>query len=113
MAGFGFSIADIAAVGTFAWNLYKSCELLAIQLISASSVAAANVSRQACRSGVSLPHRRWYDTLITVYRGAELTAPIPVGALQSVLHELGDETSNPHSLIHRAGEHQRNELRGS
>ncbi|EON62359.1 hypothetical protein W97_01581 [Coniosporium apollinis CBS 100218] len=72
MAGFGFSIADIAAVGTFAWNLYKSCKH----------------AGQEFRS---------------------LTGD--VGALQSVLHELGDETSNPHSLIHRAGEHQRNELR--
>ncbi|KAF2491158.1 hypothetical protein BU16DRAFT_621803 [Lophium mytilinum] len=24
--GFGFSISDLAAIGTFAWNLYKSCK---------------------------------------------------------------------------------------
>lgn len=26
MAGFGFSITDILAVGNFAWNVYKSCK---------------------------------------------------------------------------------------
>lgn len=26
MAGFGFSITDILAVGTYAWNVYKSCK---------------------------------------------------------------------------------------
>ena len=24
--GFGFSLSDLAAIGTFAWNLYKSCK---------------------------------------------------------------------------------------
>lgn len=93
--GFGVSVGDLVAVGTFAWNIYKACR-------SNELLKAANVSRAESKH-------------VLMYTGKNASSDFEevgheVVALCTPIKELEDEARNPESILNRAGQSKLKEL---